>query len=197
MIDSDSVMLTIIDADSWAPELYFDVLQDKIREQHEDMYERLWFPTQIFTRNYLDVPMFTRIYDLLHSFAHATNSYSCMDLGFPLSNYTISYKLIKRIGFWDTCADAIGEDFHTAQKTYWKNRYFLFSRLAIPFRAIPRTNCSREGKRKENQRETDKQWKGKILQNFWCSCVTFCEEKLCSKNRIRKMPLNVFSSSQC
>lgn len=84
------------------------------------MYERLWFPTQIFTRNYLDVPMFTRIYDLLHSFAHATNSYSCMDLGFPLSNYTISYKLIKRIGFWDTCADAIGEDFHTAQKTYWK-----------------------------------------------------------------------------
>lgn len=37
-----------------------------------------------------------------------------------MSNYTLSYKLASRIGFWDTCADAIGEDFHTTLKAYWK-----------------------------------------------------------------------------
>lgn len=30
MINPDSVMLTIIDADSWAPNLYFDVLEEMI-----------------------------------------------------------------------------------------------------------------------------------------------------------------------
>lgn len=68
----------------------------------------IYSPTQIFTRNNLDVPMFTRIYDILHSFAHVSNLFSFFDLTFPLSNYTISYKLIKKIGFWDTCPDAIG-----------------------------------------------------------------------------------------
>ena len=28
--------------------------------------------------------------------------------------------MMKTIGFWDTCPDAIGEDFHTALKAYWK-----------------------------------------------------------------------------
>ena len=77
-------------------------------------------PTQIFTRNNLDVPVFTRCYDLLHSFAHASNLFSVFDITFPLSNYSVSYAMMKNIGFWDTCPDAIGEDFHTAQKAYWK-----------------------------------------------------------------------------
>lgn len=29
---------------------------------------------------------------------------------------------MKRIGFWDTCPDAIGEDFHTTMKSYWKTK---------------------------------------------------------------------------
>ena len=62
------------------------------------------------------------MYDILHSFAHASNSYSCFDLTYPLSNYSVSYNLMKRIGYWDTCPDAIGEDFHTAQKVYWKTQ---------------------------------------------------------------------------
>lgn len=30
MIDPNTVMLTILDADSWAPNIYFDVLEEKI-----------------------------------------------------------------------------------------------------------------------------------------------------------------------
>lgn len=62
----------------------------------------------------------TRVYDTMHCVAHCSNLYSDIGFTFPLSNYTLSYNLIKKIGFWDTCADAIGEDFHTTQKAYWK-----------------------------------------------------------------------------
>jgi hypothetical protein len=77
-------------------------------------------PPQIFTRNFLDVPITTRVYDLMHSYLHCSNLFSFFSFTFALSNYTVSYKLIKSVGFWDTCADAIGEDFHTCQKIYWK-----------------------------------------------------------------------------
>jgi len=52
--------------------------------------------------------MLTRIYDIFHSYASMSSLWSYYDLTFPLSNYTLSYNLAKRIGFWDTCADAIG-----------------------------------------------------------------------------------------
>ena len=31
MIDPDSVFLTIIDADSWAPEIYYDLLEEHLK----------------------------------------------------------------------------------------------------------------------------------------------------------------------
>ena len=89
---------------------------------------------QIFTRNNLDVPIFTRAYDMMHSFAHASQLYSFLRITFPLSNYTISYNLVKRIGFWDTCPDAIGEDFHTTQKAYWKTQGEMVTKpIYVPF----------------------------------------------------------------
>ena len=74
---------------------------------------------QIYTRNHLDVPVFNRTFDIMHSIAHLGNLVGLHCL-FPLSNYSLSYNLAKRIEWWDTCADAIGEDFHTCQKCYWK-----------------------------------------------------------------------------
>ncbi len=77
-------------------------------------------PPQIYTRNNLMVPMITRVQDTMHSYLQCSNLFSVFDLTFPISNYTVSYSLMKRIGFWDTFAYAIGEDFHTAQKAFWK-----------------------------------------------------------------------------
>jgi hypothetical protein len=135
MIDPDTVMLTILDADSWAPDIYFSVLEERVREEWEHRHLRVYQPIQIFTRNSLDVPVFTRVYDILHSFAHMSNVWSsCFDLTYPLSNYTLSYNLIKRIGFWDTCADAIGEDFHTMMKALWKTQMEVKGRpIYVPF----------------------------------------------------------------
>lgn len=94
-------------------------------------------PPQIFCRNYLDVPVFTRVYDHTHSLAHLSQMRSCVNLVFPLSNYTISYNLVKRIGFWDTCEDAIGEDFHTAQKAFWKTGgEMIMVPIYVPFNLV-------------------------------------------------------------
>lgn len=130
-------MLTIIDADSWVPDLYVDILEEKIIEEFGEHYTKIYQPNQIFTRNNLDVPILTRVYDILHSFAHTSNLYSIYDLTFPLSNYTVSYNLMKRIGFWDTCADAIGEDFHTTLKAYWKTHGEITTRpIYVPFNQV-------------------------------------------------------------
>jgi hypothetical protein len=120
MINPSTVMLTIIDADSWAPNIYFDLMEEHLLNNYNDRHTFVYQPPQIFTRNNMDVPIFTRVYDLMHSFAHCSNLFSVFNITFSLSNYTLSYNLAKRIGFWDTCADAIGEDFHTLQKAYWK-----------------------------------------------------------------------------
>ena len=62
---------------------------------------------------------------------------SCLNLIFPISNYSISYNLIKRIGFWDTCQDAIGEDFHTNQKAFWKTNGEAFNvPIYVPFNQV-------------------------------------------------------------
>jgi hypothetical protein len=58
--------------------------------------------------------------DQFFSHAQLGNMISCCDISFPASNYTVSYKLIKRVGYWDTCADAVAEDYHFSLKSYWK-----------------------------------------------------------------------------
>ena len=35
MINIDNVFLTIMDADSWAPNLYIDLMEDHIRENYQ------------------------------------------------------------------------------------------------------------------------------------------------------------------
>lgn len=123
-IDPSKVWITVIDADSWVPAIYIDELERHMLnpENYPRREKFIYQPNQIFTRNHLDVPIFTRTYDQLHSCMHHCNLLSFFDAGFPLSNYTLSYNLIKRIGFWDTCPDAIGEDFHTTIKAFWKTK---------------------------------------------------------------------------
>ncbi len=142
MINPEQVFLTILDADSWAPDLYFDILEEEIIKNYEKRHMIIFQPPQIFTRNNLDVPITTRVYDLMHAFSHCTNLYSIFDFTFALSNYTISYNLIKSVGFWDTCADAIGEYFHTCQKIFWKtNGEAKTIPIYVPFNQVNVSTC--------------------------------------------------------
>jgi hypothetical protein len=119
-INPNDVFLTIIDADSWVPEIYMVEVQERIDAHYDLRYKTIFMPGQMYTRNHLEVPISTRVYDLGHGSLHFSNMVGVFEATFPLSNYTISFNLIKRIGFWDTCPDAIGEDFHTTLKAFWK-----------------------------------------------------------------------------
>ncbi len=100
--------------------MYYELVDDYISKNNEEKYKNIFQPPQIYTKNQLEVPVFTRVQDMMHSGMHFSNLYSSFDITFPLSNYTLSYKLAKKIGFWDTCAEAIGEDFHTTLKAIYK-----------------------------------------------------------------------------
>lgn len=75
---------------------------------------------------------------MMHSFIHLA-SLPRLFFSFPLSNYSFSYNLIEKVGFWDTCSDAVGDDFHTPQKIYWKTHgdchlvpiYVPFNQLSL------------------------------------------------------------------
>jgi hypothetical protein len=138
-VDPENVFITVIDADSWAPNIYFDEVESHILANLDNKFKFIYQPPQIFTRNHLEVPIITRIYDMMHGYAHHSNLFSVFNASFPLSNYTLSFHMIKKIGFWDTCADAIGEDFHTTMKSFWKTQgdvitvpiYSMFNQVNI------------------------------------------------------------------
>ena len=81
--------------------------------------------------------MLTRIYDIFHSYASMSSLWSYYDLTFPLSNYTLSYNLAKRIGFWDTVPEAIGEDFHMVMKAQFKTKHNIKpTPIYVPFNQV-------------------------------------------------------------
>ena len=62
----------------------------------------------IYQTDHMEVPIISRTYDQSRSAINYNNASSFTDIAASLSNYTLSFNLIKKIGFWDTCADAIG-----------------------------------------------------------------------------------------
>lgn len=115
-------MLTVLDTDSLVPEIYLHEVEDHLSQglNINNKESFIYTPNQIFSRNNKEVPAMVRTCDDLHASVHSANMISLFGISFPLSNYTVSYQLMKQIGFWDTCSDAIGEDYHTVLKTLWK-----------------------------------------------------------------------------
>lgn len=50
----------------------------------------------------MDVPAISRVADITLSQMQCSNSFSFNKMSFPISNYSVSYSLMKSIGFWDT-----------------------------------------------------------------------------------------------
>ena len=88
----------------------------------EKRHTLIYHPTQIFTRNSLNVPMLSRTYDDMYAGWHVSNLVTMNGFGFAYTNVTVSYKFIKRIGFWDTNYETIAEDIHLAFKAHFKTQ---------------------------------------------------------------------------
>lgn len=85
------------------------------------------------------MPIFVRTYDDMFSSFHAASCAACCGPTFMFSNYSMSYNLIKRVGYWDTVEEAIAEDFHMFLKAHFKTQgeviavpiYTPFNQLSI------------------------------------------------------------------
>ena len=138
MIEEESVMITTMDADTLVPELYMTEVESYIRKNPDNRHKSIFAGPQIFTRNCMETSVVVRVNDMMHSFAHLANL-PAIFFSFPLSNYTLSYTLVNRVKGWDTCHDAVGEDFHMVQKSYWKTQndiktvpiYVPFNQLSL------------------------------------------------------------------
>jgi hypothetical protein len=72
-INPNDVYITVIDADSWVPEIYIHEVQERIDTEYELRHKTIFEPAQMYTRNNLEVPITTRVYDLSHGAIHFTN----------------------------------------------------------------------------------------------------------------------------
>ncbi len=107
MINTDDVFVTVMDVDSWAPNAYFTEIEDHIYKNLDNRHQFIYQPNQIFARNNMQVPIFVRTYEDMFAALHASSLTSSCGPTFSMSNYTLSYNLLKRIGFWDTIEEAI------------------------------------------------------------------------------------------
>lgn len=72
----------------------------------------------LFEQDSSAVPGIVRATDYMWSALAAQNLNSWFGVGFPISNYSLSLKLVHDIGYWDTWPDAIGEDMHMFIKAF-------------------------------------------------------------------------------
>jgi hypothetical protein len=100
-------------------------------------------PPIFFGRNCLKIPAAVRMTDITWSSMIMANLSSSRGLGFPCSTYSISLLLADRVGYWDTDADAVGEDMHMVLKCFFKTKGF--ARMTPIFVPINLTNVESKG----------------------------------------------------
>ncbi|CEP08336.1 hypothetical protein [Parasitella parasitica] len=141
-IEKNRIIITICDSDSHIPELYVSEVE-KAFSRSADPYNRLFAPPIFFGRNCFKVPAAVRVTDITWSSMILANLSSSRGIGFPCSTYSISYKLADQVGFWDTDADAVGEDMHMMLKCLFKTQGQ--ARMTPIFVPINLTNVETEG----------------------------------------------------
>ncbi|KAF8057863.1 hypothetical protein HT031_005809 [Scenedesmus sp. PABB004] len=115
--DRAAYMLTIIDADALVPFEYVQQLESASAAQ-PNPGGNVYAAPVLFEQDNSGVPGIVRATDYMWSALAAQNLSSWFEVGFPISNYSLSLKLVHDIGYWDTFADAIGEDMHMYIKAF-------------------------------------------------------------------------------
>ncbi|KAI8968957.1 hypothetical protein BDF20DRAFT_892498 [Mycotypha africana] len=118
-IDRRRIILTVSDSDSSIPELYIKEVETAFNKA-EDPYFLLFAPPIFFSRNCFDVPAAVRMTDITWSAMVMSSLSNSRGLSFPCSTYSLSMMLAERVGYWDTDADAVGEDMHMMLKCFFK-----------------------------------------------------------------------------
>ncbi|OBZ88469.1 hypothetical protein A0J61_03492 [Choanephora cucurbitarum] len=141
-IDRRRIIITVSDSDSAIPELYVREVEEALNRS-EDPYHLLCAPPIFFSRNCYDVPAAVRVTDITWSAMVMSNLSNSRGMCIPCSNYSLSMELADKVGYWDTDADAVGEDMHMWLKCFWKTQGQV--RTASIYVPINLTNVQTEG----------------------------------------------------
>lgn len=98
-----------------------DQVETEIESNYEKRHNFIFQPPQYFTKNEKEVAFFVRIMDNLMSIMHCSNLFSICGYTLGVSNYTVSYRILERVDFWDTCVYSRCEDIRFPAKAIWKS----------------------------------------------------------------------------
>lgn len=118
VIDINYTTVTTADADSMFDRQYFSYLTyDFLKEPKR--YLRFWQSANVDHNNFWSVPAPTRIFSFFSSLWR-TGLLVQGDRLVALSTYSLSFRLLKEIGFWDT--DVIPEDYRVFFKAFFMKK---------------------------------------------------------------------------
>lgn len=117
-IDLDYSTISSVDADSVFDKQYFSYLTYKFLKNSK-RHNKFWQSATVYYNNFWRVPAPTRVISFFGSLwrcAVLVQRYRLI----PNSTYSLSLKLLEKIGFWDT--DVIPEDYRIFFKAFYKLR---------------------------------------------------------------------------
>src|SRR3989344_2447460 len=115
MVDVKFATATTADADSMFDRQYFSYLSHSFLKDSK-RYNRFWSSAIVDHNNFWSVPAATRIFSFFSSL-YRTGLLIQGDSLIPHATYSLSFLLLKRIGYWDT--DVIPEDFRIFFKAFF------------------------------------------------------------------------------
>jgi cellulose synthase/poly-beta-1,6-N-acetylglucosamine synthase-like glycosyltransferase len=117
-VNLDYLTVTSADADSVFDRQYFSCLAYKFLSS-SSRYERFWQSANVHYNNFWQIPSLTRV---IVFFGNLWRT-SILAMGLRLivnSTYSLSFKLLKEIGYWDT--DVIPEDYRIFFKAFFAKK---------------------------------------------------------------------------
>jgi hypothetical protein len=115
-MDIDYLTVSSVDADSLFHKQYFSYLAYMFLTS-KNRYLRFWQSANVNYNNFWKVPAFTRIISFFGSLWRTALLVQGLRL-IPNSTYSLSFRLLKQIDFWDT--DVIPEDYRIFFKAFFK-----------------------------------------------------------------------------
>ncbi|MBI3379499.1 glycosyltransferase family 2 protein [Candidatus Gottesmanbacteria bacterium] len=146
-IDKDYITITSCDADALLPNKYYSYLTYTFLTDPDRYLHFYWAPVLLYS-NFWEIPLPIRLQATISSIIRLA-SLSRADSLIQVSTYSLSFKMLEKIGFWDV--DIIPEDWHIFLQAFFTlgekvktiPLYLIVSRDAVKSKTLLGTFISR------------------------------------------------------
>ena len=154
IIDFDFATISSVDADSIFDNQYFAYLSYSFLKD-PNKYNKFWQSANVNYNNFWDVPAPIRIISFFGSL-YRTALLVQKDRLVSNSTYSLSFKLLHKIGYWDT--DVIPEDYRIFFKAFFKNKGDIFAEPIFLKTSMDAPLSSSYVKSLKNKYQQERRW---------------------------------------